>query len=154
MAVLFTGDTATSNAELLENGLWLSLIGMGAVFAVLSILAISVKTIERVEGLLTQSPAEDSAPSRPAPRPAATPARPAELAPEPTPAQAVDQGDDALTAAAIGVALALSEVERSSTGTGSAAAHAASSNAWVTAGRSRELSRRTPPQPLGARIRR
>ena len=69
---------ATFDQELLEDGLQLSLVGMGVAFAILTALALSIKLFERVETMIpdsssSSSPAAPAAPppeeSKPAPIP-------------------------------------------------------------------------------------
>ncbi len=129
-----TGDDATFDEELLKDGLWLSLIGMGVVFTVLSLLAISIKVFDRVDQLLPESGT-----ASPAPQTASTPA------PEPSPVVAEQPKiADEEKAAVIGVALALADSESGQSASSPIIASAQSpTNAWLVSGRSRQMLERS-----------
>jgi len=118
---------ATFDSETLQDGLYLSLIGMGVVFVVLILLGLAVQAMGRFDAMY---PADRDATGREAS---------GRSAPSVTPAPDADAG----TAAAIGVALALAESE-SSGGRRRGAGQSGESTAagsWVQSGRARLMSR-------------
>ncbi len=130
---------------MLTDGLWLSLIGMGVVFAVLSLLALSIRAFERIDSLIPEGGSTVD-----------TEAQTAEPAPVASGEAALPGSDDATTAAAIAVALALAETggDASSTMTLPSGSRAASAtNTWVAAGRGREMANRLARQSQGNRNR-
>ncbi len=133
-----TGDAATFEKDAMLDGLELTAVGMGVVFAVLAILAISIKIFDRIESMVpsgkTAGEATGSAPK---------------AAPEVRPTTALPMtSNDAETAAAIAVALALADSEQvRSAAIPPSGSRASSSGAWLTTGRNREMSRRMPGQP-------
>ncbi len=139
-----TGDDATFDEELLKDGLWLSLIGMGVVFSVLTLLAIIIKVFDRVDARLPAVATADAIESGSG--------QTAPIAAVAQTTAAISAPDDAETAAVIGLALALAD---SQTGDRSAPSSSSSmspaANSWLTAGRSREMSGRMPG--LAGRIR-
>lgn len=140
MAVVLSagGDTTFEfNERLIQDGLLLSLIGMGVVFVVLSVLAVSIKVFDRIDSLI---PAETTAG-------AASPAKPPAPASS-TPAKSVPGSDDSKTAAIIAVALALAEAEnRASNSAGARPVQQSASGSWVSTGRSREMANRLSGLP-------
>ena len=144
-----TGEDTTFDQALFADGIELSLIGLGVVFFVFVLLVVAVRVLDRIESITSES--GKSEPARPQPRAAATEAPPAAVPVTPAPS------DDARTAAAIGVALALAEagagVSRVAR-TPFVAASRAIGNAWVTAGRSREMANRNAGPPVRTRARR
>lgn len=138
-----TGDDTTFDEEILEDGLRLSLIGMGVVFAVLTLLAVSIKVFERIDSLIPEegaagTPEIDSNQAVTAPAVSATPAS--------------SENGDAKAAAAIAVALALAEADRDNSSTGlTGGLSRASANIWVAAGRTREMANRFTGQSFRTR---
>lgn len=139
------GD-ATFNEDLLLDGLELSLIGMGVVFVVLSVLAISIKVFDRIDAML------------PADAPAAVASGTARMPVSATSARAdaaiaaVSEPDDAQTAAVIGVALALADAERGiASRSTSPLVRQPGAGSWVSTGRSREMTRRMTGMPRRGR---
>jgi sodium pump decarboxylase gamma subunit len=118
---------ATFDSETLQDGLYLSLIGMGVVFVVLILLGLAVQAMGRFDAMY---PAQaDATGQQSADR----------SAPPVTSATDADAG----TAAAIGVALALAESE-SSGGRRRGARQSGESTAagsWMQSGRARLMSR-------------
>ncbi len=134
------GDETTFDQEVLTDGIRLSLIGMGVVFAVLSILALAIKAFDRIDSII---PEQGSAEPKTASATAVAPTTETTQQPD-------SASDDVLTAAAIGVALALAEIEGPTSPVSSRTARSAT-NTWVAAGRGREMSNRTASQPMRTR---
>jgi sodium pump decarboxylase gamma subunit len=128
------GDNVTFDEELMRDGLELSLIGMGVVFAVLSVLAIFIKAFDLVDARI---PAGDT-PS------IASSGSSAQISTPPSPAPAIPEPDAAETAAVIAVALALSDAGRR---TSASPGRPPASGSWVSTGRSREMSSRMIGSP-------
>ena len=128
------GSTDTFDQDLLNDGLTLSLIGMGIVFVVLAILALSIKGISLLDRQsATKVPVDESG------------------VPE-TVVVSVPVADGKITGqqvAAIAVALALSEPKRSSIGPPITRA-GSTAGSWLQSGRMRLLG----SVSIGARERR
>ena len=110
-------------------------MGMGVVFAVLAILAMSIKGISLLDKEATPAPAPSAAPAAPVTSPA----------PAPT-----SDGITGEQVAAIAVALALSESKASSTMPPSSSRSGESAGSWLQSGRMRALGSNS----IGARERR
>ncbi len=110
---------------------------MGVVFAVLVILALSIRAFDRIDSLIPEAGASQAVTT------AATTTAPPTVAQD----QTESGSDNANVAAAIAVALALAEADgsalASSTSVSSRTGAAQQSNTWVSAGRSREMSARS-----------
>ncbi len=86
------GDETTFDQEVLTDGIRLSLIGMGVVFAVLSILALAIKAFDRIDSII---PEQGSAEPKTASATAVAPTTETTQQPD-------SASDDVLTAAASG----------------------------------------------------
>ena len=139
----FIEEAATSDWDTLQDGLFISMVGIGVVFVVLLVLALVSWLMQKIDVKYPVNAAAGAA-ARPRPASPAPPPSPAPAAASPAPTEAVS---DAQTAAAIGVALALAELESAPRGVAARPAvrqngHGAGS--WVQSGRSRQLSSWTP----------
>jgi Na+-transporting methylmalonyl-CoA/oxaloacetate decarboxylase gamma subunit len=133
----FYEEVDTSDWETFQDGLFISMVGIGIVFAVLVLLALGSMLMEKIDSMYpvdAASIAGQTVVSRPRP-----------LAPAPTPpAPAAVPVSDAQTAAAIGVALALAERESAPRGLAPrpVSLHNGNGNgggSWVQSGRLRQL---------------
>ncbi len=135
---MYDEGKATFDEELMRDGLELSLIGMGVVFSVLSVLAVFIKIFDLVDARMTAGDAPGLTAGTGSPSVSAT-ASPAAAIPEP---------DDSETAAVIAVALALADAERGqSAGAASNPMHQQTGSSWLSSGRSREMASRMIGQP-------
>jgi sodium pump decarboxylase gamma subunit len=119
------GSINTFDQDLLNDGLTLSLIGMGIVFAVLAILALSIKGISLLD-------------RQPTPKATVTAAESAVPTTVTVPASASDGKITGQQVAAIAVALALSEPKKYSIGPAISRA-GSTAGSWLQSGRMRVL---------------
>jgi sodium pump decarboxylase gamma subunit len=127
------GSTDTFDQDLLNDGLTLSLVGMGVVFAVLALLALSIKGISLLD-------------RPPSPEPASAPVVPAPVV------EASSEGITGEQVAAIAVALALAEPKSSSIAASISRA-GSTTGSWLQSGRIRALGSNSTGS-TGARERR
>lgn len=132
-------STETFDQDLLNDGLLLSLVGMGIVFAVLALLALSIKGISML----------DREPSAVQP----APAEPASVAATSAPAAPTPSGKiTGQQVAAIAVAMALSEPKTASVSSSISRA-GSSAGSWLQSGRMRVLGSNPSSPPSGQRKR-
>jgi sodium pump decarboxylase gamma subunit len=139
--IVRTGSIATFDEQALSDGLQLSLFGMGLVFIVLSILAVAIKIVEKVESMMPG----DSLASAPAAPPRREPASAVAKKVERNPG-------DAEIAAAIAVSLALTEQPLTSAAAITAPRERTSTeSSWIAAGRARAMAGRIVGAPAKGR---
>ena len=142
--IVCTGSITTFDQETLGNGLLLSLVGMGLVFVVLTVLAVAIKGFDLVESMLPNQAR------------AAAPAVLTRREPAPVAAPRVENHSvDAEIAAAIAVSLALAEEASSAMGTPTVSRHRTSTeSSWIATGRARVLAGRLAGGPARGRLNR